>query len=247
MRLQIEPRSPSQRLVRPTSCVRAAAGLGLAAGLGVVALLSPALQVREVVWAGSLRPEPARMAALEAAAVGRPLLLGCDVDWRHHLQLAAEDVQIHFERHLPGTLEIIVNPLLATMVLDDDVLLDRQGNVLVGARAVPGLPRLRGFDLAAGRGKLDPESSRQCVQLLDGMARAGLPFASVERRGDELVVGLAQSQVQLLLSARELDAGLRKLQMLLCRFDATTLPLRIDLRFRGQIVLDSREARRGRG
>ncbi len=247
VRLHDEPGFPRQRLARPTPLVRAAAGTGLATCLGALALFSPALQVREVVWAGSLRPEPAHRLGLEAAAHGKPLLLSRDAALRELLQFTPGQVRIDFARHLPGTLQVTVTPIIAAMVLDDGVLLDRQGQVLDASLAVPGLPCLRGFVLDAKRQRLEPEAARQCAALLAGMTRAGLAIAAAERRGDDLVVTLQQSRVEVRFAADDLDTGLRKLSMLLCRFEPADLPARVDLRFRDQIVLESGEARRGRG
>jgi len=235
--------------VQSPAFVRAALGSALAALACLVALLSPALVVRQVAWTGVVQVAPARCQAVEKASRGRPLFLLPERRLRALLALEPEIAAVRFARHAPGTLEVRVTPRRAAAVTENGTVLDRHGRVLDAKHALPGVTRIRGFALADGGTRLEPESARLLACVQRGLARAGIAVGRVERRGDDLQLQVSGSDSRLLLSARAVDAGLGKLALLRPVLSAPELPSRVDLRFRDQIVIQARqvEVRRGRG
>lgn len=229
--------------------VRAAAGTGLAALACLAALLSPALSVHRVAWTGHVQVAARHCQAVEKASLGRPLYLLAERRLRALLEIDPEVATVRFARHWPGTLEVRVVPRRAAVVTENGVVLDRQGRVLERQHALPGLTRIRGFALAEDGTHLDPDAARLLRRIQESLGRAGISISRLELRGDDLHLLLSSSDTRLLLSARALDAGLRKLALLRPVLAAATLPPRVDLRFRDQIVIEARrtEARRGRG
>ena len=229
--------------------VRAALGTGLAAGACLVALLSPGFAVRSVAWTGNVQVAPSRCQALEAASLGRPLFLLPERRLRRLLDIDPETARVDFARRWPGELEVQVAPRRAVAITEKGTVLDRHGRALDPKHALPGLTRIHGFALAEDGARLEPDAARLLADLQRGIAGAGVTVSRVERRGDDLQLQLSSSDTRLLLSARSLDVGLRKLALLRPMLAAAELPPRVDLRFRDQIVIQARrtEARRGRG
>ena len=221
--------------------------MGLAALGCLLALLSPAFSVRQVVWSGNLRPAAARCQAFEAASRGQPLYLLAEKELRRMLRLDADKARVRFARHWPGTLEVQVTPRRAAMVTESGTVLDAQGRVLAAKHGMPGLLRLRGFALAEDGKSLEPEERRWLRRVQEALGDAGLGLARLERRGDDLILLLAQTETKVLLSTTHLEAGLAKLSLV--RSLLAQAPPRLDLRFRDQIVVDMppRGARHGRG
>lgn len=241
-------RSPHRRGLFIPPAVRAAAGAGLAAGACVLLLLSPSLAVRYVSWTGLAQPTAPRRQALEARVLGRPLMLLSQRRLEHLLEVDSSKLTLHFERHLPGTLEIVVAPRFAVWFLAPGQVLDARGRLLDPSHAVAGLKRLTGFSLDPEAGTLPRDDQPLLVRLLETEKRTGLEWDSVSRHGNDLVLTLRPSQQQVWLAANRLDAGLRKLCIMARRMEATELPGRVDLRYRDQIVLaaDKREAKDAR-
>ena len=252
MRRQVAGRILTRaRVSRPQvpALVRAAAGTGLAAFACVAALLSPALSVRRVAWTGPIQVPRSHCQAVEEACLGRPLYLLPERQVRAGLGIDPETAVVDWVRHAPGLLEVRVTPRRAVAVTEGGIVVDRHGRALDRKHALPGLLSIRGFALADDRTALDPDAARLLERVLQGLERAGIPSARVDRRGDDLHVTLVASDTRLVLSARALDTSLRKLALLRPLLATATLPPRVDLRFRDQIVIDTRrsEARRGRG
>lgn len=251
VRLQTAPKvllSPPRRRLFIPPAVRAAAGAGLAAGACVLLLLSPSLAVRQVSWTGAAQPPAARRQALEARVVGRPLMLLSQRRLEHLLEVDSSKLSLRFERHLPGTLEVIVVPRFAVWLLAPDQVLDARGRLLDPSHAVPGLKRLTGFALDPERNALQRDDQPLLARLLQTERQTGLEWDAVLRQGNDLVLTLRPSQQQVWLASNRLDSGLRKLCMLARRMEAAELPGRVDLRYRDQIVLAAhgREARDAR-
>jgi hypothetical protein len=210
-------------------------------------LLSPSFTVRTVRWNGVVQPVQSRLQEVEAAVLGRPLMLLSQNELEDLLQVDSRKLRLRFERHLPGTLEIVVMPRLAAWVVSDGRVFDAQGRPLDSSHAVPGLKRVDGFTLTDADGQPRPEEVRLLRALLDLERQSGLWLQAVARRGDDLVLTLSPSGQQVWLRVSQFELGLQKLRMLGRRHDGANLPSRVDLRFRNQIVLASttREARRG--
>ena len=251
VRLQTGPRvssSPRHRRVTIPPAVRAAAGTGLAALVCILLLLSPSLAVRTVLWTGVVGPPEPRCQEFEAASLGKPLMLLSHSYLEELLQVDSQRLRVHFKRHLPGTLEVVVLPRFAVWVTSRGEVLDGQGAQLDSTHAVPGLQELDGFALDATHGGLTVVDVQALSLLREAVLETGLDVTVVARRGDDLVLTLSPSRRQVWLSARHLQSGLHKLRMLYRRLDVESLPSHVDLRFRDQIVLasGSREVRHGK-
>jgi len=220
---------------RSNSCrVLTAVLSGLAVCAAVLALVSPPLRVRTVVWTGSLPPPEGRPRAFEAASLGRPLFLLPEKALRTSLQLDPARVRMRLHRHFPGTLEVQLLPHRAAVVTDAGVVLDARGRVLGPDHSLPGLTVLAGFGLEAGR--LEPSGRRILATLGRRLDAAGLAPARIERRAGDLVLVL-RSGTRVRLRADRLESDLLKLRLYEQSLGDGHMPTEIDLRFRDQVVV----------
>ena len=220
--------------------VRAACGMGIATSAILLLVLSPAFTVQDVAWTGNLRPGKSVSAAVEKASLGHALALLPESRLRALLRLSPEEVRVEFVRHWPRSLEVRVWPRRAAFVDAEGTAFDEEGRVLEARHALPGVTRIQGFARAED-GHLEPADARLLQQLRRGLGKAAFAISRIERRGDDVLLHVEQPKAKILLSVTDLAAGLRKLAMLEATLSSESLPARIDLRFRDQIVTTPRQ------
>lgn len=218
----------------PVRAAAATAGvLVLLAGLA----LSPLMRVRAVAWTGSVPVPIERCLRLENAALGQPLLLLSEAGLRRHLELDGAPVRLRLRRHLPGLLEVCLEPRRAVARLGARAAVDRRGRVLGPEQLVDGLTRLEGFELDPSGQRLD-RRGRALLKRLHALHRD--PLLRPERvvlDGDEVQLVLADSGTRVRLDATRVESQLLKLRILGNTLGDEPSPESIDLRFQGQVVV----------
>jgi cell division septal protein FtsQ len=223
--------------------LRAAAGAAFVA-LAAAAAMSPWLCVRTVSWTGPLRLSEARYAAVEAACLGRPLLLLSEREMHRRLGLDRRTVRVCLDRHLPSTLEVRVEPRRAVAKLDDHTAIDGDGRVLGAEHVADGLPRLVGFELDVKGKRLDPRSARVMEEIQQLCPVPTLAPAEIRIDGDDLQLVLAESGTRVQLDASRAATQLRKLRIYEESLGSDAMPAAIDLRFQNQVVVRDGGVRR---
>jgi cell division septal protein FtsQ len=218
-------------------CMWTAAASGAVLLVLAAISFSPLCRVRTVSWTGPLRLSEAQYRTVETASLGRPLLLVSERTLAQILGLNAKTARFRLRRHLPGTLEVNLAPRSAVAVLDEETPVDGGGNRLAAEHALPGLPRLVGFDLEPSGKRLQPRGRSVLAALhrwLDGPTLAPAEIRLDEREVDLV---LADTGTRVRLDPAELEPELLKLRVFEQSLGSDPLPASIDLRFQNQVIV----------
>ena len=206
------------------------------AGLALAAQ-APTFRIRAVSWTGPHLPTEERCAAIEAACLGRPLLLLSERALVDALDLDRTRLRLRLRRHLPGTLELRLEPRRAVARLDARTAVDRRGRRLGPEHASSGLPLLQGFALAPDGDRLDPQVRPILAALRELFELPTLAPSEVRLDGEELELVLADSGTRVRLDAAHASEQLLKLRIFEESLGSEPLPAAIDLRFEDQVVV----------
>jgi cell division septal protein FtsQ len=217
--------------------VRLAVASGLVAAACALVALSPLLRIRAVSWTGLLQLPEESYAALERQCLGRPLLLVSEASLAATLGLEPGTVRVRFVRHLPHTLEVRLAPRRAVARLEDGRLVDAAGRICDAERAVDGLPRLVGFDLAARGDRLASEAGAMLHAVRTLLDVPTLVPSEVRLEKETVQLLLADTGTRVKLDAHHLEEGLLKLRIFEQSQGVTPLPASIDLRYENQVVV----------
>lgn len=229
--------------------VLTAAATGVSLAVVVALVLSPLLRVQNVMWTGSLRPSDADCAALEAAVLGTPLWLASEAALRQQAKLDNKLSKLTLRRHLPATLEVALRARRAVARLESGEAIDAEGRVLDAEHALPGLPRLEGFELEEGGRRLARRDLLQAILPLFELPTLAPSRIALRDEGEALELQLADSGSQVRLDTERVNAQLLKLRVFEESLAGEPLPGGIDLRFQDQVVVrdtGGRNARRTR-
>jgi cell division septal protein FtsQ len=222
----------------------AAAGAACIA-LATLAAMSPLLRVRAVSWTGPIRLPESEYAALETAVLGRPLLLLSERQTQALVAIDNHVLRTRLRRHLPGTLEVRLEPRRSLARLADGAAVDAAGRRLDAAHAVAGLPLLVGFEWNSKGDRLTPEARALLdhIRMLCELPTLAPSEVRLEPEGEMQLV-LADSGTRVRLDAARADTQLRKLRVYEEGLGSDPLPAAIDLRFANQIVVRDGGVRR---
>lgn len=198
---------------------------------------APWFRVRVVSWTGPLLLSEQRCAAIESACLGRPLLLLSERALLKDLALDGRILRLRMNRHLPGTLELRLEPRRAVARLDARTAIDARGRRLPPEHAVAGLPLLSGFALDANGERLDRGLQPVLDAVRDLFALPTLAPSEVRLSGRNLELVLADSGSRVRLDAGHAAAQLLKLRIFEESLGGEPLPATIDLRFADQVVV----------
>lgn len=208
----------------------------LLAGLALAAQ-APAFRIRAVSWTGPHLPTTDRCAAIEAACLGRPLLLLSERALVDALGLDRASLRLRLRRHLPGTLELRIEPRRAVARLDAATAVDRHGRRLGPEHASAGLPLLQGFALGPKGDRLDPQVRPILAAMRELFELPTLVPSQVRLEGEEIELVLADSGTRVRLDAAQASQQLLKLRIFEESLGSEPLPASIDLRFADQVVV----------
>jgi cell division septal protein FtsQ len=217
--------------------VLAALCSGLVLASLALAAHAPPFRVRTVSWTGPLLLPEKRCAAIESACLGRPLLLLSERALLRALDVDERILRLRIGRHLPGTLELRVEPRRAVARLDARTAIDARGRRLGPEHAVAGLPLLTGFALEPSGERLDRDLQPILGAVRELFELPTLAPSEVRLAGRELELVLADSGSRVRLDAAHAADQLLKLRIFEESLGGEPLPAAIDLRFADQVVV----------
>jgi cell division septal protein FtsQ len=218
-------------------CVWTAAASGGVLLLATLLVFSPWLRIRTVSWTGPLRLGEPNYRTLETASLGRPLFLVSENALGRSLGLDPHTVRFALHRHLPATLEVSLTPRRAIAVLDEGTPVDGGGRRLASEHALPGLPRLIGFELEPNGKRLQSRGRTVLAAFARLLDLPTLTPSEIRLEQAEIDLVLADTGTRVRLDPAALAPGLTKLRVFEQSLGQDPMPACIDLRFQDQVVV----------
>jgi cell division septal protein FtsQ len=206
-------------------------------GLVVLFVFSPFVRVDTVAWTGHVTLEEARYKALESMTLGRSIWL---LSEKRLATLIAEDPEVfrvEFRRHPPHTLEVYIEPRDSVARLASGEVVDTQGRIV---RGVPceDLPLLRGLETPPESRRVDAATATLLHALHEHLPTAAVRLQTIDAAADGWMLTLAETGTRVRVGSRDVASQIEKLRVYEQSLTQGQMPPAIDLRWRGQIVLE---------
>jgi cell division septal protein FtsQ len=203
----------------------------------VLFVFSPLARVETVVWTGHVTLEEGRYKALESMTLGRSLWLLSERRLRTLVAADPDVFTIEFRRHPPHTLEVLIEPRDAVARLATGDVVDPQGRIVRGV-PVDDLPLLTGIDIVPESQRVDAATTELLRALHEHLPTAAVRLRTIAVDAEGWLLTLAETGTRVRVGDRDVAAQIEKLRVYEQSLTQGQMPPAIDLRWRGQIVVE---------